>query len=36
MIHIKGQKNGINLIKDTELLNRSYFNILDDIRELKL
>jgi len=34
MIYIKGQNNKeYNLIKDTELLHRSYFNILDDIRE---
>jgi len=29
MIYIKGQKSDI----DTELLDKSYFNILDDIRE---
>jgi len=29
MIHIKEQKNGLNLNKDTELVNESYFNILD-------
>ncbi|XP_071581603.1 uncharacterized protein [Temnothorax nylanderi] len=28
MIHIKEQKNGINLNKDTELLNDAYFDIL--------
>ena len=33
MIYIKGQKNGINLMKDTELLDKSYFYILD-IHEL--
>jgi len=33
MIH-KEQKNGLNLIEDTELLDNSYFNILD-IREHK-
>jgi len=37
MIHIKEQKkNGSNLMKDIELLDISYFNILDDIREHKL
>ena len=35
MIHIKEQKNDLNLMKDTELLDNSYFNILDDIREHK-
>lgn len=34
MIHIKEQRNDINLMKDTELLDGSYFNILDDIYEL--
>jgi len=33
MIHIKEQKNGLNLMKDTD---NSYFNILDDICEHKL
>jgi len=33
MLHIKEQKNG--LIKDIELLDNSYFNILDDIRKHK-
>jgi len=33
MIH-KEQKNGLNLMEDTELLDNSYFNILD-IREHK-
>ena len=28
-------KDGLNLMKATELLDNSYFNILDDIRELK-
>ena len=32
MIHVKEQKNDLNLMKDTKLLNNSYFNILDDIR----
>ena len=32
MIHITEQKNGLNLMKDTELLDNSYFNILDDTR----
>jgi len=27
MIHIKEQKNSLNLMKDTELLVNSYFNI---------
>jgi len=38
MIHIKEQKNDLNLfflMKNTELLDNSYFNILDDIREHK-
>ena len=35
MIHFKEQKNSLNLMKDTELLDNSYFNILDDIREHK-
>jgi len=35
MIHIKEQKNGLNLMKDTELLDNSYFNIFDDIRKHK-
>ena len=30
MIYIKGQKNDINLMKDTEFLDKSYFNILDE------
>ena len=29
MIHIKEQNNGLNLQKDTELLNESYFDLLD-------
>jgi len=33
IIHIKGQKNFINLMKDTKLLVKSYFNIFDDICE---
>ena len=28
MIYIKGQNNGINLMKDTELLDRSYLSYL--------
>jgi len=31
MLHIKEQKNGINLQKDTELLNESYFGLLNDL-----
>jgi len=31
MLHIKEQKNGINLQRDTELLNESYFGLLDDL-----
>jgi hypothetical protein len=33
MLHIKEQKNGINLMKDTELLNDTYFNILKTLSE---
>ena len=29
-IHIKEQKNDLNLMKDTELLDNSYFNIYTD------
>jgi len=29
MIHIKEQKNDLNLNKDTKLSNKSYFDILD-------
>jgi len=29
MTHNKEQKNGINFQTDTELLDKSYFNILD-------
>jgi len=29
MLHIKEQKNSINLQKDTELLDKSYFYLLD-------
>lgn len=29
MIHVKEQSNGFNLNKDTELLDKAYFNILD-------
>jgi len=35
VIHIKEQKNSLNLMKDTELLDNSNFNIFDDIREHK-
>jgi len=31
MLHIKEQKNGINLHKDTELLDESYSGILSDL-----
>jgi hypothetical protein len=31
MIHIKEQNNGLNLQKDTELLNESYFDLLDKL-----
>jgi hypothetical protein len=31
MIHIKEQKNGINLMKDTELLDGAYFDLLGAI-----
>lgn len=31
MLHIKEQKNGINANKDTELLNSSYFDILQKL-----
>jgi len=31
MLHIKEQKNGINLQKDTEHLNESYFSLLNDL-----
>jgi len=33
-IHIKEQKNGINLNNDTELLDDAYFDILDKLSEL--
>ncbi|XP_018361286.1 PREDICTED: uncharacterized protein LOC108760014 [Trachymyrmex cornetzi] len=36
MIHIKEQKKGLNLMKDTELLDKSYSNIIFDIRDKKL
>jgi len=29
MLHIKEQSNGINLIKDTEFLDESYYCLLD-------
>jgi len=29
MIHIKEQKNGLNLKKDTDLFDESYFDILE-------
>jgi len=35
-IHIKEQKNGINLNTDTELLDKSYFDILDEFATSKL
>jgi len=35
MIHIREQKNGLNLKKDTELLEDSYFDILDELARLK-
>lgn len=31
MIHIREQKNGINLNTDTELLDNTYFDILDEL-----
>lgn len=31
MIHIKEQINGLNCIKDVEMLDGSYFNILREI-----
>ena len=31
MIHIKEQKNGLNLQKDTDLLHESYFDLLDKL-----
>lgn len=34
MLHIKEQKNGLNLNKDTELLSESYFDILDIIANI--
>jgi hypothetical protein len=34
MIHIKEQQNGINLNTDTELLDNSYFAILDKLKDL--
>jgi len=35
MIHIRKQKNGLNLKKDTELLKESYFDILDGLAGVK-
>jgi len=35
MIHIKKQKNGLNLNSDTELLDESYFDILNELTGLK-
>jgi hypothetical protein len=32
MIHIREQNNSINLMKDTELLNKSYLSILETLR----
>ena len=34
MLHIKEQKNGINLNKDTELLCDSYFDILENLKDI--
>jgi len=34
MMHIKQQKNGINLNNDTELLDDAYFDILDKLSKL--
>jgi hypothetical protein len=31
MIHIKEQKNSINLNEDTELMNSTYFDVLKDL-----
>jgi len=36
MIYIKEQKNGINCIKDTEMLDGSYFNILHELTQSQL
>jgi len=36
MIHIKKQKNGLNLNSDTELLDESYFDILNGLIGLKV
>jgi len=35
MIHIREQKNGLNLKKDTELSDESYFDILDRLAKEK-
>ena len=35
MIHIKEQANGINLNKDTELLNDAYFDVLNVLSHMK-
>jgi len=35
MLHIKEQANGINLKKDTEFLDQSYFNLLDTLSNNK-
>ena len=34
MLHIKEQKNGLNLNKDTELLSESYFDILEKLANI--
>jgi len=35
MIHIREQKNGLNLKKNTKLLEESYFNILNKLAKEK-
>lgn len=32
MIHIKEQKNGINFMKDTELLDKTFMNIFETLK----
>jgi len=34
MVHIKKQRNDLNLDRNTELLDESYFNILDRIAKV--
>jgi len=34
-IHIKEQTHGLNLINDTDLLDHSYFNLLNELRSVK-